>query len=130
MFKELERKENGQALVEMALILPLLLVLIFGSIEIGRICFVSITINNAARIGARSASVGEDDSMIRKAIEDSIILNKSALTIQISPSANQRYSGGGVTVNVSYPVQLIAPLINRIIPNPFIVDAGFTMRLE
>lgn len=58
------RPENrGQGMVEFALILPLLLLLIFVIIELGRLFFAWMAIENAARFGARYAVTGEfDDS--------------------------------------------------------------------
>jgi hypothetical protein len=47
------RREAGQELVEFALILPLLLLLFFGIIEVGRLMLSYNTIANAAREGAR-----------------------------------------------------------------------------
>ncbi|MHB8126910.1 MAG: TadE/TadG family type IV pilus assembly protein [Desulfitobacteriaceae bacterium] len=131
MILKLKGKENGQALVEMALVLPIIILLLFGSIEIGRISYVYITINNAARVGARVASVGGNDLAITTAIEDSMILDNSALVITITPPESERQSGQGVTVEVSYPVNLFfAPVLEGIITNPFIVNANLTMRLE
>lgn len=49
------RRELGQDLVEMALLLPLLLALTFGIIDFGRVIFSYSTIANAAREGARFA---------------------------------------------------------------------------
>ena len=46
---------NGQALVEMALILPILLFLTFAFIEFGRYLFIKNTATNGARQGARVA---------------------------------------------------------------------------
>ena len=46
-------QEAGQELVEFALILPLLLLLFFGIIEVGRLMLSYNTIANAAREGAR-----------------------------------------------------------------------------
>lgn len=43
---------NGQAVLEMVLVLPLLLLLIVGSLELGRLFFLKITVTNAAREGA------------------------------------------------------------------------------
>jgi Flp pilus assembly protein TadG len=45
--------EGGQSLVELALILPLLLLLLVGIIEIGRFSYYSILVANAARAGAQ-----------------------------------------------------------------------------
>jgi Flp pilus assembly protein TadG len=55
-----ERK--GQALVEFALVLPLLLLLIFGIVDAGRLIFVYNTISNSARDGARVAIVNQSTS--------------------------------------------------------------------
>jgi Flp pilus assembly protein TadG len=46
-------RESGQSLVELALILPVLLLLLVGVIEIGRFAFYSILVANAARAGAQ-----------------------------------------------------------------------------
>jgi Flp pilus assembly protein TadG len=44
---------GGQSLVELALVLPLLLLLLVGTIEIGRFAYYSILVSNAARAGAQ-----------------------------------------------------------------------------
>ncbi|MCO5386708.1 MAG: pilus assembly protein [Desulfosporosinus sp.] len=52
MILEHRKGDEGQALVEMALILPLLFLLLFGVIEMGRIGYAYISISNATREGA------------------------------------------------------------------------------
>ena len=49
-------------MVEMAMILPLLVVLLFGLVEFSRILMVKQVITNAAREGARAGAVRLDDS--------------------------------------------------------------------
>ncbi len=49
----------GVAAVEAALILPVALVLLLGTWEVGRMVEVSQVLNNAAREGGRSASTGQ-----------------------------------------------------------------------
>jgi hypothetical protein len=49
------RGQESQALIEFALISPLLLLLIFGVLDIGRAIFYYDTLNHAAREGARAA---------------------------------------------------------------------------
>jgi len=44
--------QSGQSLMEFAIILPLLLLLLVGVIEIGRYAYASILVGNAARAGA------------------------------------------------------------------------------
>lgn len=51
-----DRGHRGQALVELALILPVLLVLFSSALDLGRLYYSQITINNAAKEGAFEAS--------------------------------------------------------------------------
>jgi Flp pilus assembly protein TadG len=46
-------RERGQSLVELAFVLPVLLLLLVGIIEIGRFAYYSILVANAARAGAQ-----------------------------------------------------------------------------
>ena len=48
----LRRTECGSALIEMAALSPLLLVLVFGAGDFGRIMYYAITLTNSARAGA------------------------------------------------------------------------------
>lgn len=48
--------ESGQSLVEVALILPFVLILLMGVIEIGRYVYIGILVGNAARAGAAYGS--------------------------------------------------------------------------
>lgn len=63
--KEKERKkEYGQSLVEVALFLPILVILIAGVIEASQLVITQNRISNAARIASRfAANGGEDDGM-------------------------------------------------------------------
>jgi Flp pilus assembly protein TadG len=45
------RNDHGQAFVELALILPLFLLLLVGAAELGRLAYASIEVSNAARAG-------------------------------------------------------------------------------
>src|ERR1700722_2857907 len=48
----------GQSLVELALVLPILLLLMIGIIEVGRFAYYSILVSNAARAGAQYGAQG------------------------------------------------------------------------
>jgi hypothetical protein len=54
------RSQRSQALIEFALISPVLLLLLFGIIDIGRAVFYYDTLSHAAREGARSAVLASD----------------------------------------------------------------------
>jgi Flp pilus assembly protein TadG len=47
------RAQRGQSIVELALVTPLLLLMLVGTIEIGRFAYYSILVSNAARAGAQ-----------------------------------------------------------------------------
>ncbi|WP_137122227.1 TadE/TadG family type IV pilus assembly protein [Segeticoccus rhizosphaerae] len=53
-----EGHDRGAAAVEMALVLPLLIVLLFGIIDFGRIYTAQIQLSQAAREGVRMESLG------------------------------------------------------------------------
>lgn len=62
--------ESGQDLVEFALVFPVLALILFGVLDLGRVFYYSITIANAAREGARYAMFYPDDTNgIRAAAE-------------------------------------------------------------
>lgn len=56
------QKERGAVAVEMAIVLPLLLMLLIGIIEFGRVFNVQISLSQAAREGARHAAIHHADA--------------------------------------------------------------------
>jgi Flp pilus assembly protein TadG len=52
--------ERGAAAVEFAILLPLLILLVFGILDFGRYYSARITVTHAAREGARAFAIGED----------------------------------------------------------------------
>jgi Flp pilus assembly protein TadG len=49
-------EDAGQSLVELALVLPLFVLLLFGAVEVARLAYASIEVGNAARAGASYAA--------------------------------------------------------------------------
>ena len=56
------RSQKGAAMVEFAIVLPLLLIMVFGIIEFGLILYDKAMITNASREGARAGIVYVDSS--------------------------------------------------------------------
>ncbi len=52
------REDAGQAFVELALILPVFILLLVGAVEVGRIAYADIEVSNAARAGVAYAMQG------------------------------------------------------------------------
>ena len=125
------KKSKGQAIVEMAFILPILLLILMGIIEFGRIFNTYLLLTNASREGARVASVGGMDSDVINSIGNvTPTLNQTSLKITIDPLEGARSRGLPVTVTTTYNVQLICPIVNVILPNPFPLASQTTMRTE
>ena len=75
MFKRFLKSEKGQAMVEFALVLPLLLILLCGIIDFGWLYYNQITLNNAAREGARYAVIYYDPVSDWKSAAESRMLS-------------------------------------------------------
>lgn len=65
-------RARGQALVEMALVLPVFLLLFVGLFDLGSAVFSYNSLTNAAREGARLAIVNQDQASIVKRAEEQI----------------------------------------------------------
>jgi Flp pilus assembly protein TadG len=105
-----ERKERGQAFVEFALALPVLIVLLFGIIQFGIAFHSYITLTDATRAGARKAAVSrllpaaERATAVTQAVRDSAQnLDQSQLTPSVSSTWVR---GGEVTVSATYPYEI------------------------
>lgn len=48
----LRYEEDGQSLIELVIVLPLLILLLYGAAEFGRLCYISTEVTNAAHAGA------------------------------------------------------------------------------
>lgn len=65
---DLLRADHGASLVEMALLLPLFMLILFGAIDFGRACYMAIEIAGAARAGALYGSKSPSDTTGMKTV--------------------------------------------------------------
>ncbi|HEX3010947.1 MAG TPA: TadE/TadG family type IV pilus assembly protein [Syntrophomonadaceae bacterium] len=123
--------DKGQGLVEMALVLPVLLILFMGIFEFGRIFGGYLEISNLAREGARYGAVGQGDTQIEQTLKsECAFLNGNELIVSISPEPVDRIKGSPLEVTVDYSLPLVSPLISDLLPNPFPLTAHCFMRIE
>jgi Flp pilus assembly protein TadG len=87
------RRDSGASAVEMAIVLPLLVLLVFGIIDFGRMLNAQIEISQAAREGVRLAALTEGNTAYAGMIP--------ARVTQAAP--NPGFQGGAATV-VGSPV--------------------------
>lgn len=124
-------KERGQALVEFALVLPLMLILFCGVIDFGRIIYANLNLNMVSQEAVRMAGLGDSDELVIQFTEDNFHAGDSnQLNISISPNDSLRVSGDYVSVSLEYPISYATPLISSLFPSPFIVNVSSTIRVE
>ena len=107
-----ETRVPGQALVEWAVAMTMLLGICLGGVDLGRAFGVNIGLTNAARVGARYAVVvpSATDTQIRaqvRAEQPSLGITDSMITIDRS-QADRR------TVSITYPFTPFTPLVARL----------------
>lgn len=137
----IRRSDPGQALVEFALVLPILLVLLLGVFDFGRLIFMHTSLTNGAREGARLAAVNQDTSRIETRVEDQIamVVPTISLNFYVPPDdpddppteACDAVPAVGclIVVEVEAEFTAITPIIGSII-GPLQVSATTTSTVE
>ena len=113
------RRERGQALVEIALILPIFLLLLLGIVQFGTVFRDYIALTDATRVGARQAAVARSilpesarvPNVVSKVQNAAVNLDRNKMTITVTPvkvdgvTAGWEQSGE-VTVRATYPFRI------------------------
>ena len=122
-------KESGAALIEFAMLMPLLVILLLGIIEFGWIFSQNNDVRHGAREGARMAAVNTaDNTGLHPAICDSMDLTSGA-TVQLTDSANGLAGETGTVQIVATPGSLSgANMIEVFLPSTLTSTVEF--RLE
>ena len=112
--KRPRRPDSGEALLEMALVLPILLVLSMGMLDFGRAFHAKSVLDQAAREGARVAVVsgtpqtGPDVAAVQTRVATFMTL--SGFTTGVgTPSVSEDPTTKMVTVQVTYTFQFVTP---------------------
>ncbi len=102
------RNQQGQAVTEFALVLPILALLLFGILQFGIVFNQYVTVTDAVRAGARKAAVsrhasdptGTTVSAVRSSAAN---IDQSQLSVTVASAWQQ---GSDVTVTASYPYSI------------------------
>jgi len=124
------RRQSGATLIEFALILPILLFLLFGIFEFGRIFNTYLIVVNGAREGARHGALGSNQAeIIQKSTEACPNLDPGLMSFVVSGAEGN--SGQQVRVRVIYSVDILTPIFEPMFPaDPFPVSSEAVMMIE
>jgi len=101
--------ESGQALVEFALTLLILLLLVFGLIDLGRAVYTASVIQAAAQAGARAGLVSLTG--VTAAVQAKLI----GLDVTQAQISTVMLTSERIEVQVTYELELITPLIAQLV---------------
>ncbi|MFC4394948.1 TadE/TadG family type IV pilus assembly protein [Arthrobacter sedimenti] len=99
--------ERGAAAVEFAILLPLLLMLVLGTIEFGRAYNAQITLTNAARDGVRVMAINNDPTAAKKAAQNAAASVSTIPVSDITLSSPTCSTGNQVTLTIKYTLSTI-----------------------
>lgn len=141
--------QKGQSMVELALVLPVLILLLLCIMEGGRILAGYLELESAARDGARYASINTTvpNSDVKNYIKTRLtLLDGTKLDGTNGDGSNADGSwncevirssiGSGtseekqVEVSLRYPLNIITPIIRDILNDPFYLQTKIVMRSE
>lgn len=113
------RKNNqkGQSLVEVAITLPVIILIMAGVLDLGRAYFTYVALSDAAAEGAAYAAInpGDTTQIVERDVESSnglLVLDQDQITIQ----NNSLTAGSPITVTVTYDYALLTPILDSIVP--------------
>lgn len=128
------KSEKGQAMVEFALILPVLFLIIGGIIDFGWIFHHQSIANNACREGARYAAIHSSEPSYNDTVTINIVkgyFNNFSVddTVSVTLKPNN-----AISVSLSYNVDILTPFTPLIIDDDgdgkYTVSAETIMRKE
>ena len=116
------RAARGQASVELALVLPVLLLLLLALVQTALVARDELLVQDAARAAVREASVGATPNRVRDAARRAL----PGVTVEV---VRQGGVGDPVTVVARYHDRTNLPLIGPLFPD-VVLRARATMRAE
>lgn len=125
-------QKQGQAMVEFALVIPLLALVLFAIIQYGFIFSAYISVKNASAVGARYAVVGSHTTAdIQSVTQDALrkSLSTGSVTVNVTTNAILGAATNAVSVRVNYNMTLIVPFVvpGKTNDNSLAISATTTM---
>lgn len=105
------RDDRGQTMVEFTLVVPILLLILFGIIQFGIVYNNYLTLTDAVRVGARKAAVSRTEAEPETFVKTALLnaadsLDRATLEPRVSITAPVWQHGADITVKASYPYEI------------------------
>lgn len=135
------KKENGQAMVEFALLLPILILLIGGIIDFGWIFGNKLLINNACREAARYTAIHYNDSstdddqavaynIVIAALPSGVFHHLDEDDGEVFVDVAMAPSGENISISLESDINVLTPFLSTILGETYNIDANCVMRIE
>jgi hypothetical protein len=119
---------TGSAAVELALVLPLVLMMVLALLQVGLLAKDSLVVVQAAREGAREAAVTSDSERVRQAaLRGGGGLAEERTEVEVERTGEM---GDPVTVRVRYRSAMVVPFVEWLFPDEVLIGSAATMRQE
>ena len=118
--------DGGQAVVELALVLPLVFLVLLAVVQVGLLVRDQVLVVHAAREAAREAAVDPSPEAARQAALAGSRLVADRLTVT---SSGRGGPGSRVTVEVRYRAPTDVPLVGALVGDAGL-EGSATMRVE
>ena len=118
------RTEEGQATVELALVLPFVCILLLLVVQVGLVVHSHLVVVHAAREGVRAAAVDPDPQAALAAVIGGTPLPPDDVEVVVTDAGH-----GRVRVDVTYDMPTDVPLVGGLIGD-IRLSASATMRVE
>ena len=113
------RRERGAAAVEMAIILPLLLLVIGGLVDFGRAYYLNVVTTSAAREGARMVALGCTSGQASARVTAAMPTNIAYTTTQVACPNGAETGSATVTVTNGAGATQFHWMVLNVIPSFF-----------
>ena len=128
-------RESGQSAVETALMLPLLLLLIFGMLEMGWLATTRQTMDTITREATRAGVVAASTTASTTAVNNAVTSKKPAymqktITVTVTFSKPSSFKDGDITVTTAYDLPPLTPLTAFLVPSGvYHIVSTYTMKV-
>lgn len=132
------RGRRGAAATEFAVVLPLVIVLCFTTVDFGRYVHAYLALTNAARVGAERGATRQFtdytydswksrvEQAVTEEMSNTLGADPESLTIEVETTEPDQYDLRRVTVEVTHPFQTVVRW--PYIPSPLLLRSRVDMR--